>query len=241
MPSIPHLAAALLSVAALQARADGSLLRPLGGPGAAWPAPWQIAGLPHQKKPFTTFSMVELDGRHALRVQADASYGNLVHPLHLEAAALHLEWQWRVDQLLADADLHTRAGDDTALKVCVLFDLPLDHVPFVERQLLRVARAASDEPLPGATVCYVWDTRLPPGTTLANAFTRRLRYLVLESGAPQPHEWRSERRDVEADFVKLFGDESAQVPTVLGIAVGADADNTQSHSLGHVAELMLAP
>ncbi len=68
-----------------------------------------------------------------------------------------------------------------------------------------------------------------------------MRYLVLESGPQHLHEWRSEQRDVPADFVRLFGGESMQVPPVIGVAIGADADNTHAHSLGHVADLVLAP
>jgi Protein of unknown function (DUF3047) len=205
------------------------------------PAPWHVAGLPHQKKPFTRFALVDVDGRRALRVQADESYGNLVHPFVHAPPAQHLVWQWRVDQLLAGANLHEKSGDDTALKVCVFFDLPLDQVPFLERQLLRFARAQTTEPLPAATVCYVWDSHLAEGTVVENAFTRRVRYLVLQTGPAQPHQWAHERRDMGADFMQLFGAESPQVPPIVGVAIGADADNTHGHSLGHVAGLVLEP
>ena len=221
--------------------ADAPLLTPLATTGEAPPAPWHVAGLPRQKKPFTRFSIVDADGRRALRVEADESYGNLVHPLPGLSATLQLAWQWRVDQPLEAADLRNRGGDDTALKVCVFFDLPMDKVPFLERQLLRLARTQTPEPLPAATVCYVWDARLAVGTTLDNAFTRRMRYLVLQGGLAQPRQWQRERRDVAADFLKLFGAESAQVPPVVGVAVGADADNTHGHSVGHVADIVLEP
>lgn len=241
LPLTARLLCAVFLVALGTARADMSLLQPFGTVGQAPVAPWHVAGLPHQKKPYTRFSVVELDGHRALRVESDKSYGNLVHPLHVDGTALQLAWLWRVDQFVTDADLHVKNGDDTTLKVCVFFDLPIERVPFVERQVLRLARSASDEPLPAATVCYVWDEHLAAGTVLDNAFTRRMRYIVLESGAAHRHEWLAERRDVGADFFKLFGNESTQVPAIVGVAVGADADNTQSQGLGHVAELVLAP
>jgi len=50
-----------------------------------------------------------------------------------------------------------------------------------------------------------------------------------------------ERRDVAADFMQLFGAESPQVPPIVGVAIGADTDNTHGHSLGHVAGLVLEP
>ena len=241
LPTKLLLAATLLLVSAGRAQADLQLLQPFATAGGTINAPWHLASLPHQKRPLTRFSVLELDGRRALRVEADGSYGNLVHPLRVDGTALTLSWQWRVGEFVAESDLATKRGDDTAVKVCVFFEMPMSQVPFVERQLLRVARAASDEPLPAATVCYVWDRTLPAGTTLDNAYTRRMRYLVLRSGAASPARWQPERRDVGADFLKLFGKESAQIPPIVGVAVGADADNTHGHSVAHVADLVLAP
>ena len=43
------------------------------------------------------------------------------------------------------------------------------------------------------------------------------------------------------DFRKLFGTEIESLPPIIGIAVGADADNTHGHSLAHVADLLLEP
>ena len=70
------------------------------------------------------------------------------------------------------------------------------------------ARSQTDDVLPGATVCYVWDAHLPVGTTMPSPFTSRLRYMVLESGSARRGQWVDERRDVAADFLRLFGDES---------------------------------
>jgi hypothetical protein len=227
-----------LVLAALPAGAAGNLLQPFAASGSAPAAPWHVAGLPQQKKPFTRFSVVDVDGKRALRVDADESYGNLVHPLQLEQKGLHLGWRWRVDQLNTAADLRVREGDDTTLKVCALWDEPLDSVPFVERQLLRAARAKTGEALPAATVCYVWDAKLAEGTDIDSPFTRRLRYVVLRSG-DRPRQWISERRDIGADFLRLFGAETTQLPVLIGVAVGADSDNTHTRSVGHVADLVL--
>jgi len=230
--------AVLLGVAVA---APDSALAPLDGGSVGEPAaPWHVIGFPFQTKPFTRFDIVEIDGHRVLRVDADHSYGILLHPLTGTDPGLHkLSWRWRLDVPNPNADLHVRSGDDVAAEVCVGFDLPLDPVPFIDRQLLRIARLASKDYVPAAAMCYVWDSHLPSGTALDSAFTRRIRMIVLRGAGTPTGVWRSESRDIDADFLRLFGDESKEVPPITGVAVAADADNTQSHSLAHVADLVL--
>lgn len=225
---------------ALPVRAQSSLAA-LAGAGDTPPAPWHVVGLPRQTKPLTRFAVADIGGRRAVRIEADASYGNLVHELHDAPPAGHLAWQWRVEQPLTETDLYRKSGDDTEVKVCVFFDEPMDKISFGDRQLLRLARARSTEALPTATLCYVWDAKIAAGTALDNAFTRRVRYIVVESGNARLNQWVAERRDLRADFARTFGDECDTMPPVIGVAIGADADNTHGHSIAYVAGLTLEP
>ena len=229
----------MLLAAAGSVLAEG--LAPLDGAGAAPPPPWREALLPKQTLPKTRFDVVDIDGVRALRIESPASYGALVHALQRPAAASpELSWRWRLDQPVVGTDLRQKAGDDAAVKVCVMFDQALDSVPFVERQQLRLARLLSGEPLPVATLCYVWDRLLPAGTVLPNAYTGRMRWFVLQGQGSALGSWRSERRDLRADFLRAFGDEvSALLPPINAVLVGADADNSGGHGLAHVAGLTL--
>jgi Protein of unknown function (DUF3047) len=218
---------------------ETNLLDTFATPDSVPPAPWQVIGLPHQTKPYTHFAVVDVDGRRALRVEADKAYGNLVHLLELPNSRHTLSWQWRIELLNTAADLRQKNTDDTTLKVCVFFDLSLKKIPFFERQILRVARASSPVHLPGATMCYVWDPKLPEGTTLPNAFSGQVRYIVAATSDAQDVKWRSVSRDVTADFLQLFGDETHRVPPIVGIGIGADSDNTNQKSVGYVADLMM--
>ena len=240
---MPRRLAFALFVAVLPALAAAAepLLTPFSAEGSTPAAPWRVVGLPQQTKPFTQFSVVDIDGVRALRIEANESYGNLVHPVRFSGSSAHLAWQWRMEKQIENADLRTRGGDDTAVKVCVFFDMPMDNIPFADRQILRIARSKTTDPVPGATVCYVWDARLAAGTTLDNAFTKRMRYIVVRSGAGPLRQWMSERRDVAADFVKLFGAELDRMPPITAVAVGADADNTHTQSLAYVGSLVLEP
>jgi hypothetical protein len=196
-------------------------------------------GLPGHKIAFTRFDMVQRDGQSVLRVRADQSYANLSHALPPGTAAGVLRWKWRLDQALPQANLRRKDGDDVAIKVCAMFDLPLEKIGFIERNLLRLARSNTGEHLPGATLCYVWDPALPVGTELPNAYTGRVRYLVLNSASTPLGQWASHRRDLAADFLHSFGSETDTVPPLLAIVVGADADNTQGTSLAYVGDVAL--
>jgi len=211
--------------------------------GTVPPAPWRVVGLPRSSKPLTHFDLVPMDGHPVLRVQTDRSYGNLVHDLPGFALApgMQLRWRWRLDEPLHGTDLRQRAGDDSPLKVCALFDMPIEQLSFVERNLLRAARSMSGEKLPAATLCYLWDARLPAGTLLDNAFTHRLRMIVVDSGERHLGQWVAHTQDLAADFHRAFGNEAPTLPPLLGLLVGADSDNTAGHSLGYVGDVTLSP
>lgn len=203
------------------------------------PAPWRVIGLPGGKVPLLAPDIAALDGQQVLRLRSDKSYGALSHAVPVGSEGRFLQWQWRLDQPLAGADLRRKTGDDAALKVCALFDMPLENIPFVERNLLRLARRVSGEALPGATLCYVWDSVLPSGTALNNAYTARVRLRVLRGSGEPLGRWVAQKRDLQADFLEAFGNEITTVPPLLAIVVGADSDNTGGSSLGFVNALQL--
>jgi hypothetical protein len=244
----------LALVALLPLTVVAQALPPLTQPDGALNPAWRYVGFPKKAAnlPATRFEAGQIDGQPAVNVITAASYGTLVHDLN-DTPPARLQWRWRLDQPLAGGraspDLTTKAGDDAALKVCAMFEHPLDRVPFVERTLLRVARSASGEPLPAATLCYVWDSVHPAGRQGANPYTRRVRYISLRGSETPAGQWVNESRDLAQDFIALFGDELPQgaqtprseLPKVSTVLIGADSDNTGSASSGWVAELRTAP
>ena len=51
------------------ASAQAPALTPFGAAGGAPAAPWHVVGLPQQTKPFTQFSVVDIDGKRVLKVE----------------------------------------------------------------------------------------------------------------------------------------------------------------------------
>jgi hypothetical protein len=234
-----------LGMACATASAFAQSLSPLVPADGAAASTWRFVGFPKSKAdiPATRFELADVQGERALKVSTRASYGTWVHDLP-KAEPDRLQWRWRLDEPLSDgkgvADILTKAGDDAALKVCVMFDHPLDRVPFVERTVLRIARSVSGEDLPAATLCYVWDSVHPAGLQGANPYTQRVRFITLQGKGAPLAQWQTETRDVAADFANLFGDElpaGAAVPKVRAVLIGADSDNTSAQSVGWVQEM----
>jgi hypothetical protein len=232
----------MVGIAPQGAAADGAAVPAFSAaaPGEP-PASWKFATLPN-KVP-TKFSITELGGARVLKVESDESYGNLVHSMHAQISeASTIAWRWRVDKLIDDADIKTRAGDDSAAKLCVFFAFDAGKLSLGERTKLAIGRSTTGQDVPTETLCYVWDNKLAIDTGLINAFTKRIRFIVLQSGAAKLGQWVAQRRDLAADYQRMFGDESeGKVPEVVGVAVSADSDNTHGHGLAYFGDITLSP
>ena len=243
--ALPALLPLLAGLAAPAARAQQPPALPPLVVGSSLGAGWQVANLPEQKPPATRYGAELVQGRSALRLEARASYGNLLYAWPGGPVPARLQWAWRVAQPNPGTDLRGKPGDDVAAKVCLSFDLPLAQVPFGERTLLRLARSRTGQNLPAATLCWVWGGPEAAGSFIDNAFSRRVRYVVLRTAAEAGGGWFEENRDVAADFRRAFGDEwpasQPALPPLAAVLVGADADNTGGLSVAHIADLRWAP
>ena len=104
-------------------------------------APWHFATLPNKNA--TEFAVADVDGQHVLRVATRDAYGNMVHPLHQPpSASPQLHWRWRVDRLVEKADIKSKAGDDSALKLCVSFDYDKSQLSLASAPSCAWARSA---------------------------------------------------------------------------------------------------
>ena len=233
--------AAVLTLATSSGWAQGDITLSFSKlPTGSLPAPWHFATLPG-KNP-SEFTVADVDGQHVLRIATQDAYGNMVHTLHQPpTAGPQLQWRWRVDRLVEKADISSKGGDDSALKLCVSFDFDKSQLSLGERTKLRLGKISTGEDIPAETLCYVWDNKKPVGSTQHNAFTHRMRYIVLQSGSQHLGQWMAEQRNLAADYAQVFGDESSAMPTIIGMTVSADSDNTHGSGLAYMGDIRLQP
>ncbi len=206
-------------------------------PGGALPSGWRVAKLPGVTA--TRFTLAGSDGVTVMQMDASDAGASLFRPIRIDPnRSPGLSWRWRVQNLIAGADLRRKQGDDVPARLYVMFDYPLDRLSLIERAKIALARSVAGDVVPAAALCYVWDGTLPAGTTLWNAYTDRVRMIVVESGAARRGEWVSEERDVAADFRAAFGEEP---PPISGVAIAADTDQTGETVRAWFGDIRFAP
>jgi len=238
--SLPGIAALMLAAGIAGAAGDAIVVGAFSSarPGGALPPDWEpllVRGVERR----TVYALVESQGATVLRAEARASASGLVRRLRatVEKTPL-LKWRWKVANVLGRSDIRRKAGDDFPARVYVLFDYPVSRLSFAERAGLLVARALDGGDVPAATLCYVWDGGAPAGTIFPSAYTRRVRMIVVESGAARVGRWVTVERDVAADFRAAFGEEA---PPIAGIAIAADTDNTGESAVAWFGDISLHP
>lgn len=153
----------------------------------------------------TRYALANKNGRTVLRADSKAAASGLYREVSVELGETPiLNWTWQVGGVVAGADERTRAGDDYAARVYVIFSGGL---------IFWRTRAIN----------YVWSNKQPTGAHWPNAYTGNAHMIAVESGSDRVGEWVEERRDVRADYRRVFGEEPGRVDAV---AIMTDTDNT---------------
>lgn len=175
---------------------------------------WQVRAFEGE----TRYRVVELDGRKVLEADSASSASSLYLEREIDLTATPvLEWSWRIEKTPGVTDERTKDGDDFAARVYVvapgegIFGLPLG-------------------------ISYVWAGQARVGEFWPNPFTSRVMMFALDSGNGAAGTWRTHKRDVRADFLRLFG---RKVDRLEGIAIMTDSDNSGLKARAWYGEIAL--
>lgn len=174
----------------------------------------------------TLYRATEREGRPALHALSESGNSTLrlpVQPQTLPGGA-RLGFSWWVPALLPHADLKSAEADDAVARVILTFDGDRSLWSRRDHMLSELAQIVTGEPLPDATLMYVWDDRYPVGSVIDNPHTRRIRKMVVQSGTQGLGRWMDHERDVVADHQRAFG----TAPGALtGLGLMTDSNNTR--------------
>ena len=166
------------------------------------------------------------DGRQALLARSDSAASILRQTLQVSPAELNqLQFSWKVPALIANADMALRDADDSPVRLVLVFEGDRRKFSMKNAMLSELAQALTGEPMPYATLMYVWCNSQPLGSVIVNPRTDRIRKLVVESGEGRLNQWLDYRRDIAADFEQAFGEAPG---ALIGVGIMTDTDNTRA-------------
>ncbi len=108
--------------------------------------------------------------------------------------------QWRVVQLIRDADNTDRDAEDAPVRLLLFFDGDDARLPVRERMLMEMAQLVSGSKMPYATLMYIWENRQPVGTPIDSAHTGRVKMIVAGSGVDRFGQCKRFERNYVDDF-----------------------------------------
>jgi Protein of unknown function (DUF3047) len=184
-------------------------------PAAGVPAGWHL-------REFAGQADIELvrDERLALRLRSHRAayvlYRDVAIDVHTHP---WISWSWKIVQLPPGADVRAPRGDDQAAQLYVVFPRWPDP------------RHNSD------VIGYVWDTTAPVDSRAANRLAPNVKVIVVASGPGRPGAWHRFERNIDRDYVALFG----RAPTRAGkVGVMIDSNDTRSDAEALVADIQFA-
>jgi hypothetical protein len=158
---------------------------------------------------YDNFVIVSDDNRPALRMKSanDASLISyeIKNKVNVKDTPI-IEWSWKAVTLPKNGDACKKAVDDQAIQMYVVWPR------FPEAVRSRI-------------IGYVWDTTEPVGTVCKSEKTGTVTYFVIRSGTADLGKWMTERRNVCADYKKVYS-EDCEAPA--GISVAIDSNDTGS-------------
>jgi Protein of unknown function (DUF3047) len=166
----------------------------------------------------THYAVVVADGtNYDLRASATNSNSALMVKLNLKPPAhLFVSWRWKIDHTPPGASDRTVHDYDHVARLIIAFDTFIG---------------------PPRSIDYLWANSEPIGTAMPHPLMGRAQMLVLESGNERVREWITEKRDVSADWRRLFPGKA--MPKIVGIGVLTDTDSTHTQVTADYADIEL--
>ena len=197
---------------------------------------WQHFPLPG--KHASDYAFARVDGRDAMAVTAISSASLLRRQVHIAPDELsRIKFSWKVPDLISMADLAVRENADSPVRIVLVFEGDRSRFSAKNAMLSELAHAISGEPLPYATLMYVWCNTRAPGSVITSPRTDRIRKIVVESGSKNLNLWMDYERNIRADFEKAFGEAPG---ALVGVGIMTDSDNTRTTTRAWYGGIKLA-
>ena len=188
-------------------------------------------------RPVTQYTLERIDQRVALHAQAASATSGVRCDVSIDLAEHPwMRWEWRVDRIPREATVADDDLDDSPARLVLGFGGDPGKLSLRDRLFADQVELFTGETLPYATLCYVWDGQAATEAVLPYARSSRIRYLVVETGAGATGRWQAYRRNVVADYQRVYG----ELPgPLLGVGVLTDSDDLKGPAEAWFGDIVL--
>lgn len=166
----------------------------------------------------TEYSLIQENDSVVVKAVSQATASGLIKEISFAPQQFrYLSWTWKINHTIAGGDATTKAGDDYAARIYVVFAGTF----FWQTKAIN----------------YIWANHLEKNTFIANAYTSNTMMVAVESGPEKSGQWQKEKRDIYADFKMLFGSEPGEASA---IAIMTDTDNTGGKAIAWYGDITLS-
>ena len=184
----------------------------------------------------TSYALVKDQGVTVVRAMADASASGLIREIRIDPKEYPIvRWRWKVSNVLKKGDVRRKEGDDYPARIYITFEYDPRRVGILEKAKFEAVRLLYGEYPPLAAINYIWESKAPKGTLVANPYTDRVMMFAVESGAARINQWVDEERSVYEDYRQAFKEEP---PIISGVALMTDTDNTGEQATAYYGDIL---
>jgi len=228
---------AALAAAAPLAMAQGVAFS-AAKPGDPLPAGWQ--NLPVvQGKTLTRYSLVDDHGTTVLQADAQSAASGLMHTgddVDLSRMPV-VSWRWKATPI-EGANNSEGSREDAPARLVFVFGGDESGLSIGDRAELELTRHIGGQPLPYATLMYIWSNTAPPGTVIANPHTSRVEMIVVSGTSGDAGQWRTITRNVAHDYEEVFHEKPGKLT---GYGLLTDTDNTRTTTRAWYGDIRFRP
>ncbi len=166
----------------------------------------------------TQYSLTRAQEHIVVQATSQGAASGLVKKISFDPQKYrYLRWSWKIDHILSAGDETTKAGDDYAARIYVVFSGKF----FWQTKAIN----------------YIWANKLQKGGFIANAYTSSAMMVAVQSGPENTGQWLTEQRDILADYKTLFGSDPSEASA---IAIMTDTDDTGEKAVAWYGDITLA-
>lgn len=198
-------------------------------------------GMPEGWRPYslasvyekTDYELVRTERGVVVRAQSEGEGSALVTKRRIDVTKHPIvEWHWKVDTIIPEADIRVGARSDYPASLFVTFDYR--DVGLYRRLKILTLEILGYDSVPTRAIVYVWANRVERSTVVPNSKAEWMKMVVVRSGTTDVGTWTTERRNVRDDYRSIFGEAP---PPVKRIAIMTATKDTKARATAYYGDV----